>query len=370
VGIMTLDLSFLEVSLSPARSDPRPVNVYDILREGWRETRVDMTLQFFLDPTERHGLGTLVMDALLRILDGAPHIGPGGRSSPKLIAQDAEGSDAWEIATQVDFIDVYAVNPDLGIALVLENKIGHVLNNPLRKYAEHARNDGFDMVIVAVLAPEAREHTVPAQQKYLSRAVTYAELSAEIKRSPELVEFLMRPGNLDQRRSLDLLQQFMEARHGETEMTDLEDEAHRLDEWRQILEEHRLAITAFEEARGSIGRLIRERRERIEPQIADGLEARGLETGWEGHGGIREEAWNGYHFPAADWSIELKFSADPSRPMIYVYDRRGLTYKNSTIEPLGLTWADSDEKISDAFIERTVQILDQVKAGTRLELGE
>src|SRR5690554_3332121 len=75
VGFMTLDLSFLDVSLSPARSVSRPVNVYDILREGWRETRVDMTLQFFLDPTERHGLGSLVMDALLRLLDGAPDIG-------------------------------------------------------------------------------------------------------------------------------------------------------------------------------------------------------------------------------------------------------------------------------------------------------
>ncbi|MET3770284.1 hypothetical protein ABIB15_002994 [Marisediminicola sp. UYEF4] len=164
MGIITLDLSFLEVSLSPARSVQRPVNVYDILREGWRETRVDMTLQFFLDPTERHGLGSLAMDALLRLLDGAPDIDPGGHSSKRLIAKDAEGSDSWEIATQVGFIDVYAANPDLGIALVLENKIGHVLDNPLGKYAEFARNDGFDTVLVAVLAPEAREHLDPTQK--------------------------------------------------------------------------------------------------------------------------------------------------------------------------------------------------------------
>ncbi|WP_403025574.1 PD-(D/E)XK nuclease family protein [Salinibacterium sp. GXW1014] len=366
---MTLDLSFLEVSLSPARSVQRPVNVYDILREGWRETRVDMTLQFFLDPTERHGLGSLVMDALLRLLDGAPGIDAGGHSSKRLIAKEAEGSNAWEIATQVDFIDVYAANPDLGIAVVLENKIGHVLDNPLRKYAEYAQNDGFDTVIVAVLAPEAREHSDPAQSDYLSRAVTYAELSAEIKRAPELVEFLMNPGDTDQRRSLDLLQQFIEARHGEREMTDLEDEVQRLDEWRHVLDEHRLAITAFEEARSSIGRLIRDRRKRIEPLIADRLEALSLETGWEAHGGIREETWNAYHFPSADWTVELKFSADPSRPMIYVYDRRGLTYKDSTIEPLGLSWTDSDADISDAFIERVVQILNQVKTGTRLEPG-
>jgi len=62
---MTLDLSFLEVSLRPAGAVERPVNVYDILRKSWRETRVDVTLQFFLDPTDRHGLGTLVIDTLL-----------------------------------------------------------------------------------------------------------------------------------------------------------------------------------------------------------------------------------------------------------------------------------------------------------------
>ncbi|MBH0083723.1 PD-(D/E)XK nuclease family protein [Salinibacterium sp. SWN167] len=366
---MTLDLSFLEVSLRPAGIVERPVNVYDILREGWRETRVDMTLQFFLDPTERRGLGTLVIDALLRLLDGAPSIGLNGRTSKHLNAQDAEGSDAWEVATQVDFIDVFASNQDLDVALVLENKIGHVLDNPLRKYVEYARNKGFDTVIVAVLAPETRDHPDPVQKNFLSRAITYAELSAEIKSAPELVEFLMSPGDQDQRRSLDLLQQFIEARHGKTEMTDLEDQAHRLNEWRGILEEHRGAITAFEEARSSIGRLIRDRRKRLEPLIADRLEALALETGWQAHGGGKEETWNAYHFPTAGWSVELKFSADPTRPMIFVYDRRGLTYKDSTIEPLGLTWTNTDEKIADAFIERVVHILGEVKAGTRLPAG-
>jgi len=336
---------------------PRPVNVYDILREGWRETRVDMTLQFFLDPQERHGLGSLVIDALLRLLDGAPAIGPTGRTSKVLAAKDAEGSDAWQIGTQVDFIDVYAVNRDLGIALVLENKIGHVLENPLKKYAEYARNDGLTTVIVVVLAPEARTHPDPEQRNFLSIALTYAELANEIKRAPELVEFLMSPGDRDQRRSLDLLQQFIEARYGEADMADLKDEAQQLEEWRTLLHEHRPEITAFENARSSIGVTIRERRKRLEPMIADRLEAAGLETDWEAHGGIREETWNAYHFPVSDWSVELKFSADPARPMIYVYDRRGRTYKDSTIEPLGLTWTDSDEDIANAFVQRVVQIL-------------
>ncbi|MGI9822185.1 PD-(D/E)XK nuclease family protein [Agromyces sp. Marseille-Q5079] len=362
---MTLDMSFLRAASSLARTRPRPVNVYDILREGWRETRVDMTLQFFLDPNERHGLGTLVIDALLRLLDGVNAIGPAGKDGRVFVAEDALGSDAWEIGTQVEYIDVFAVNHELDIAIVLENKIGHVLDNPLQKYAEHASSLGLSTVIVAVLAPDERTHFDQAQQQFLSTAITYAGLSEAIKRAPQLLEFLLAPKDLDQRRSLDLLQQFMEARIGDVAMTELEDEAKRLDEWRDILEEHGAAIAAFQEARSTIGRLVRDRRKRLEPLIAERLAAEGLVTEWEAHGGLHEETWNAYYFPEADWTVELKFSADPARPMIFVYDRRGLTYKDASIAPLGLAWTATDEEITDSFLEQVVLIIAQAKAGIR-----
>ena len=354
---MALDLTFLTSALSLTRAMPRPVNVYDILREGWRETRVDMTLQFFLDPNERHGLGPLVIDALLRSAAGARPVGPDGATGNRVVLGDLLGSDAWEVDTQVDFIDVYAVNRDLGVAIVLENKIGHVLNNPLSKYATRARDDGFGTVLVIVLAPETRAHLDTRQQKYVSATVTYSGLSNEIRRSPDLVDHLLAPADLDQRRSLDLLQQFIEARGGDIAMTDLDIEAERLNEWRTILESHGSAIRAFEEARSSIGRLIRDRRKRLEPLIADRFAAAGLVTGWESHGGLREETWNAYYFPEVDWSVELKFSADPARPPIFVYDRRGNTYKDATIEPLGLEWTATDDQIVDAFLERVRVIL-------------
>ncbi|WP_165314377.1 PD-(D/E)XK nuclease family protein [Agromyces protaetiae] len=366
---MTLDLAFLDASLSPARTRARPVNVYDILREGWRETRVDMTLQFFLDPHERHALGSLVIDALVRLCDGAPTIGSAGRSGERIVAADFLGSDEWEIATQVEFIDVYAANRELDVAIVLENKIGHVLNNPLRRYAEIARGDGFANVIVIVLAPSVREHLDVEQRRFVSVAVTYAQLADEIKRSPELIEFLLSPKDLDQRRSLDLLQQFIEARSGDGDMTDLENESRRLEEWRSLLETHGEAIRAFEDARSAIGRLIRDRRKRLEPLIAELLAAEGLSTGREAHGGIREETWNAYYFPSADWSVELKFSADPAHPAIYVYDRRGRTYKDSTIEPLGLDWTATDEQIAGAFVRQVVRVLGEARAGARPQAG-
>lgn len=362
---MKLDLSFLSASLGSTAAPSAPVNVYDILRDGWRESRVDMTLLFFLDPNERHGLGPLVMDGLLRVLDGSPAIGPQGKTDAIFDAAEYLGSDAWEISTQVQYIDVYVTNRESGIALVIENKIGHDLNNPLDAYARYALCDGdIETVLVVVLAPERRQASIE-QTPWLSRSITYTELTEEIKRSPTLVNHLLCPAHRDQVRSLDLLQQFIEARTGGMSMNDLVAEAARVDEWRDIEERHGDAIRAFRQARKTVVRILRDRNKRLYPLIADGLEAAGLNVGWESHSGSGLEAWNAYHFPVPDWSVELKLSADPDDDEVFVYDYRGRTYKDSTKEPLELAWTARDEDMAAAFVERTVEILKQVANGQR-----
>ena len=100
--------------------------------------------------------------------------------------------------------------------------------------------------------------------------------------------------------------------------------------------------------------------------VAEGLEVAGLEFGGEAHGGNPTEVWNAYHFPAADWSVELKFSTDPALPSIHVYDYAGRRYKNPNVEPLGLEWAASDQDIVDAFVERLQHILEQARNGARV----
>jgi hypothetical protein len=365
---VTLDLSFLSVPLrltAASASPPQPVNVYDILSDGWRELRVDMTLQFFLDPNERHGLGPLVIDALLTLLDGVPTIGPAGKTDKLFVAEDCLGSDAWEISQQVAFIDILATNTELGTAVVLENKIGHELNNPLDRYAAHALGEQeIATVLVAVLGPEHRKAS-DEQENWLSRSLTYSELIEQIKASPELIDHLLSPTDRDQRRSLDLLQQFIEARNGGADVTDLAGEAARLDEWRNLLSEHGEAIGQFLEARRRAGSLLRDRNKRLAPLIAAGFEDAELKVGWEAHGGYDAQVWNAYHFPAADWSVELILPNDPARPSIYVDDYLGRTYKNRIDEPLGLGWTTSDQEVSDAFVERVKQILEQVRSGTR-----
>lgn len=362
---MTLDLSFLQVGLGAPTGRTRPVNVYDILREGWRETRVDMTLQFFLDPNERHGLGTLCIDALLRTLDQAVFIASDGKTDETFVAEDFSGSDSWEVESQVNFIDIYARNSERGVAIVLENKISHELNNPLNQYAAHALKDqGVDKVLVAVLAPDRRTPQA-SQEPWLSRSITYAEFNDQIKTSPELVEHLLSPSDRNQRRSLDLLQQFMEARSGDANVTDLDAEAAQLNEWRSLAQEHSEAIKEFLDARRRSHRIIRDRNKRLEPLIAASLDEAQLEIDWEAHGGNQREVWNAYHFPSVDWSIELKLSTDPANSSIFVYDYQGRTYRQSTIEPLNVQWSTPDQEVADAFMQRLEQILDQIRAGTR-----
>lgn len=364
---MDLDLSFLDFSFTTPRPRPRPVNVYEILREGWRETRVDMTLQFFLDPSERHGLGTLVIDALLNCLDGAPTIGAAGKTSTALVAADCQGAEGWQVGTQVGFIDVLATNPDLGVAIVLENKIGHQLNNPLDQYAQFASSVGdFTTVVVAVLAPEHRS-AAEDMDGWLSRSITYTELAEAIKRTPALVDYLLSPSDRDQRRSLELLQQFIEARSGDPDVSDLTAEAVKLDEWRDFVDVHRDAIASFDEARRSIARMLRTRSKQLAGPVAERISEAGLEVSWEAHGNDPRgtDCWNAYCFSPEDWSVELKLTSDPERPAVYVFDYRGRTYKDAKVEPLGLDWTATDEQIADAFIERVQFILEEVRRGAR-----
>lgn len=366
---MALDISFLSVPLGAVPPSPnRRVNVYDILREGWRETRVDMTLLFFLDPNERHGLGALVMDALLTLVDGAEFIGPDGRSGVPFEAGNYLGSDEWEVGTQVDYIDVLAFDRANGLAVVLENKIDHVLNNPLDRYARRAlEEDGIDSVLVVTLAPQHR--VAPGvQAKWHSRSITYAELGAQIKASAELVDHLLSPVDLNQRRSLDLLQQFMEARTEGLSMTDNLVEAALIEEWRNLLDEHEDAISRFLTARSSIEKTLRARMRRLEPLIGTLLNEAGLVTDWESHSGSKGVAWNAYHFPVVGWSYELKLSVRPEHPSVFIYAYRGRTYEDETIEPISLGWGASDVELAAEYVVQVTRLIAQRRTASTAEV--
>lgn len=68
-----------------------------------------MVLKFLMDPSERHGFGTLVLDSSLTLLDGAPLIGAAGKRSQGFEVASAVGTEGWEIGTQVEFIDLDSI---------------------------------------------------------------------------------------------------------------------------------------------------------------------------------------------------------------------------------------------------------------------
>ena len=364
---LDLDLTFLTVPIRLRAVAPPPVNVYEVLRDGWRETRVDMTLLFLLNPSERHGLGSLVIDALLATLHGAPFIREEGTTTTVLSAPDYVGSTAWEIQTQADRIDVLATNTDSGLAIVLENKIGHILNNPLGSYAASALKDpAVNDVLVVVLAPEQR-NAQEEQSKWLSRSITYAQLAEEIRRSPRLVEQVLDPVDQDQRRSLDLLEQFMEMRTREGAMRNDSDDAARLQEWRVLLEDHQEAIEAFNRARKDMRAVIKRRRESLEAPIADRIAESGFTTDTTTPGGGSDDFQElGYYFTDADWTIGLCFQTRPG-PLseLYVYDNSGRGNANRRRQPLGVAWTESDDTLADAFLARVAEIRAEEAPPTR-----
>lgn len=359
MGSMSLDLDFLaKIPILPS-TPQQAVNVFDILREGSLETRVDMTLKFFLDPNERHGLGPLVLDSLLALVDGATVFRRDG-STAILRSQDFMGSDGWSVQTQSEFIDVFAVNTELDIALVIENKIGHVLNNPLGKYVRTALRDA-GRVIVIVLAPSSRAHVSQDQQLWISQSVPYSDLISEIKSSPQLVEHLLRPIDLDQRRSLDFLQQFMEVRTGRDLMASLKEEDRFLSDWRAMLEDRGAAIEAFLNARKRLTALLKDRMRRLEPLVIQSL-SENFEVESGPVGGTPEEVWAIFYLPALDWTFELKFSAHPAAPLVFAFDRQGRKYVNKRSTPLDVAWDQSDSDFVSAFVAAVTARVEEISA--------
>lgn len=376
-------LSFLAEldSWEPRGPDPR-VNVYEILRDGYKESRVDLTLLYFLDPTERHGLGSVVIDALLQLLDGtAEHTARGAQGS--FDASRALGSCDWEIETQAEYIDVLAVNSELGLAIVLENKINAPLDNLLGRYKERAlERHGVDVVLVAVLAPEARgaDHL----RNFRFSSLTYDDLIDSIKREPALLDAALAPADLNQRRSVDLLQQFLEARAGRGAMENLQNERERIEMMREREGRYSEGRKRYEQDLEETYSLLKGRRDRVRLLVADLLfereglvvredgeplrglnEVRGLPggTGGQQNAHFLCEFWPGEDRNGA--RIEIKFSMKPGDESIFLQHYWGRWNSRSKItrETLNVDWSVSDEEIAEKYLKKLLEVKAQYDRG-------
>lgn len=358
--------AFLAAVPEPIPTVPR-VNVYELFEVSSHEKYVDLTLEFFLDPTEQHGLGSMVIDALLRMLDGSPVIGGGGKTDALFEAEEYTGSDAWTIAIQ-DYtaqgrkIDVHAKNTELGLAVVIENKIKAPLDNPLQEYARHGLDgEKISDVLLVVLAPGHQDPS-RSQENWLSRSITYTELADEIKQSPDLVDVLLAPGNINQRRSLDLLQQFIEARTGGTNVTDLSKQAVQLDEWHVFKTKYQSEIQNFEEVKNDLKKTLKARNKRFAGLLADRLPPFDRHWPWGPFDNdLAFTIGNGYYFDPEDWSVELYLTTNPDPERVMVKSYEGHNWRHPEKKPLDIEWTASDEEIADAFMVRVRAILEEVR---------
>jgi hypothetical protein len=149
-------------------------------------------------------------------------------------------------------------------------------------------------------------------------------------------------------------------------MNDLDAEAAQLGDWRTVIADHEDAIQRFDESRKKVAQMLREQGSRLVQPIYDRLGDLSIvpERQWSGAAPSGDESWSVFSFAPENWWVELKFSAKPDRPVIYVYDHNG-KYKLSSIEPLGLEWSATDDEIVNVFVPRLLAILEGFQAGSR-----
>jgi hypothetical protein len=369
--VLRVDLSFLDTKMPRLKRRRAQVNVYDLLGLAGSELAADQTLAYFFDPEERHGMGTAMVDALLSLLNGASLLSATGTTTEAFIADAYLEAGGWSVDRQVSagdpedglstlswqgVIDIYLTNRELALAIVIENKIGATLNNPLESYVRHALDEEYGTVLLVVLAPY--QHSLTEEtSRWVSRALTYGALFTSMRAAAERSEGGSVTSDINGQRSIALLEQFQEIRERSGDVQDYTTEAKFVDGFREALEGRQEALSEFFETQKQVNRIYRQRSERLRPLIDERLKQAGLASGWEAHGhqsGHWAYAWNAYELIESANSVELILSPDPlyAGP-ITAKAYPGRTYKyfpESGHISIGVSWASPDEDVADAFV--------------------
>lgn len=164
--------------------EQKPANFFEVINgnKSHHEKYVSNTLAFFLDSSESHGLGTLVLDALLEAANVQNNV-------------VVEGDYYVEREKSVDcggrgkgYIDIYVSDSNNctdggkeagGWAIAIENKVWAPVYNPLKCYCAQARKCvGKDNNPVCILLTLAKKNTDGLGN---FRNVTYEELAERVK---------------------------------------------------------------------------------------------------------------------------------------------------------------------------------------------
>ena len=359
--------SFLDADFSKVRLPPQPVNVFDLSGFPRWETVASNVLAYFLDPRdERHGLGTLFIDALLETLNGTPPLRSGGRANAESFNATMHlGSREWVVQTEHSTddrkrIDIYLTNTALDLAIILENKLDASVYNPLESYARRAITE-FATVLTAVIAPRPirLERVGASAMQWTSAAITYDELFDRVLPS-------IAGGSRGDARSVDLLLQFIENTSERSNQVDASSENEVLERFWDALRGRESGYRSFFDALSEVNAILTRRSQTLHDAIRPALDERRLVTNsyvgagyhkrWGLDDGRLAVVYVGFAL-VNGITVELIVGFIPSREQyglhVKAYGRgRGSAdpYPGYDWIPVGATLADTDMDIADAFV--------------------
>lgn len=170
----------------PKLPTKRKKNIYDILGIKSKETINSKVLAYFLNDKEEHQFNSLFIDALKELVKEKRKEGTGVdienfNDSFNVITEDVTRR-ATEDQEKQKRIDISIEGGDWTI--IIENKINHQLNNPLKAYWEHAQAKYSNNVIGIILSIpklDRKECVVNDEIKYIN--ITHKELIRRVQKN-------------------------------------------------------------------------------------------------------------------------------------------------------------------------------------------
>lgn len=161
-------------------------NIYDILGVQRKETVNSRVLAYFLNAKEDHQFNNLFFDALKELLEEKKYQETDSdislfNGNYKVITEDItfRADDEKQQQKRIDI----SIEGD-GWCIIIENKINHILNNPLKAYWEHAKDKFQSNIIGVVLSISkipAKECIINEEIKYIN--ITHKELINRIQKN-------------------------------------------------------------------------------------------------------------------------------------------------------------------------------------------
>lgn len=354
---------FLRSDFRGMRTPLRPVNVFELSGFPRWETVASRVLAYFLDARdERHRMGSVGADALLGLLNGVRTIALPGRPAGVFDAVPVKGSQAWTVEAEAvtadgNRIDVLMTNDEHDLAIAIENKLDAAINNPFESYANRA-GAAHSNVIVVVLSPTRR--SLPSDESpWISAAITYDEFL------DRLTEGLASAQEAD-RRSLDLLQQYIENTSEKEQRVSASSEAAMLEAFWDATTGADNQLGEFFKALTRVNKTLRRRAEALHAMIQPELEFQGrLTQSWQVAG--NERTWGrsdgrvavvyvAYELTSGN-CIELMVGQYPGKKWtgfaVKAYASRnnaGAMYPDFDHVPLRAGWRDPDADIVAEFL--------------------